>query len=152
MTSKPKPKEQSDEDQLAVYTHPDDKPGQAEARSALRPTVQAAVTLKEYDKNYGDLKLNHLISALVEQTEASNDGDLRRAEAMLTTQAHTLDAIFNNLARRAINSEYMNSLDTFLKLALRAQSQCRLFALLIKQFKQGINTHNKTNCKKHGAN
>ena len=44
---------------------------------------------------------------------------------MLTAQAHTLDAIFNNLSRRAINAEYMDSLDRYLKLALRAQSQCR---------------------------
>ena len=48
-----------------------------------------------------------------------------RAEAMLTTQAHTLDAIFNNLARRAINAEYMDNLEKYLRLGLRAQSQCR---------------------------
>ena len=122
------------------------------ARLALRPTVQAALTLKEYDKKFGDLKLPVLIEALLEQTKASNNGELSRAEAMMTTQAHTLDAIFNNLARRAINADYLNQVDTYLKLALRAQSQCRLFAFHIKQFKQGINTHNKTNCEKHGAN
>ncbi len=44
---------------------------------------------------------------------------------MLTARAHTLDTIFNNLARRAINAEYMDHLDRYLKLALRAQSQCR---------------------------
>ncbi len=44
---------------------------------------------------------------------------------MLAAQAHTLDAIFNNLARRAIRAEYMDHLDRYLKLALRAQSQCR---------------------------
>jgi hypothetical protein len=59
------------------------------------------------------------------QIEVANDGNLKRAEAMLTTQAHTLDAIFNNLARRAINAEYMDHLDRYLRLALRAQSQCR---------------------------
>ncbi len=94
-------------------------------RMVLRPTVQAAVTLKEYDKSFGALNLNGLIAALSEQTRASNDGDLSRAEAMLTTQAHTLDAIFNNLASRAIKAEYMNNLDTYLKMALRAQSQSR---------------------------
>jgi len=44
---------------------------------------------------------------------------------MLTAQVHTLDAIFNNMARRAINAEYMGSLESYLKLALRAQSQAR---------------------------
>lgn len=105
------------------------KPGEDEAMSiarlATRPTVQAAITLKEYGKGLGDLDLSALIEMLSEQTKAANEGKLGRAEAMLTTQAHTLDAIFNNLARRAINAEYMDNLDRYLKLALRAQSQCR---------------------------
>lgn len=105
------------------------KPGEDEgvvfARTVLRPTVQAAVTLKEYGKAYGDLDLSGLIDALTVQTKAASDGDMGRGEAMLATQAHTLDAIFNNLARRAINAEYMDNLDRYLKLALRAQSQCR---------------------------
>ena len=44
---------------------------------------------------------------------------------MLTAQAHTLDAIFNKLALLAINTKYMDELEPYLKLALRAQSQCR---------------------------
>jgi len=42
-------------------------------------------------------------------------------------QAHTLDALFNNLARRAAANigAYMNAADTYLRLALRAQAQCR---------------------------
>src|SRR5690606_12704096 len=46
---------------------------------------------------------------------------------MLIIQAHTLDAIFNNLARRsALNmGEYMGAAETYMKLALRAQNQCR---------------------------
>ncbi len=38
---------------------------------------------------------------------------------------NTLDSIFNSLVQRAINSEYLDHLDRYLKLALRAQSQCR---------------------------
>ena len=87
--------------------------------------VQAAVTLKEYGKAYGDLDLAGLMESLSAQTKATTEGDLTRAEAMLTAQTHTLDAVFNTLARRAINTEYMVDLDRYLKLALRAQSQCR---------------------------
>ena len=38
-----------------------------------------------------------------------------------------MDAIFNNLAQRAAMNmgEYLDATDTYLKLALRAQSQCR---------------------------
>jgi hypothetical protein len=125
MTSKKKPSKKRDPNAIIATGQPGEDEGLILARSALRPTVQAAVTLKEYDKNFGDLKLKGLIDALAEQTEASNEGDIGRAEAMMTAQAHTLDAIFNNLARRAINAEYMNNLDAYLKFALRAQSQCR---------------------------
>ena len=125
MTSKRKPSKKRDPNAIIAMGQPDEDDDLVTARSVLRPTVQAAVTLKAYDKSYGDLQLNGLIGALSEQTKASNNGELGRAEAMLTTQAHTLDAIFNNLAKRAINAEYMNNLDTYLKLALRAQSQSR---------------------------
>jgi hypothetical protein len=110
---------------IIALSAPDEDEATVFGRTVLRPTVQAAVTLQEYDKSYGDLDLNGLIAALTEQTKASNDGDLGRAEAMLTAQAHTLDAIFNNLARRAINAEYLNQFEQYLKLGLRAQSQCR---------------------------
>ena len=56
------------------------------------------------------------IDSLTEQTRASSKGDPKRAEAMLTAQAHTLDAIFNNLARQAINATHMNNLGCYLKL------------------------------------
>ena len=48
-----------------------------------------------------------------------------RAESILMSQAQLLDAIFNDLAQRAINAQGMNTLDRTLRLALRAQSQCR---------------------------
>jgi hypothetical protein len=111
--------------QITAAGRADDDDAVVIARTVLRPTVQAAVTLNEYNKSCGDLDLSGLIDSLMEQTTAINDGDLKRGEAMLTAQAHTLDAIFNNLARRAIKAEYLSQLDTYLKLALRAQSQSR---------------------------
>lgn len=50
---------------------------------------------------------------------------MERAEAMLLAQAHTLDSLFNNLARRAQNQQYLNQFETNLRLALKAQSQCK---------------------------
>jgi hypothetical protein len=40
-------------------------------------------------------------------------------------QAHSRDAIYNNFAQRAINVGYMNNLDRYLRLALKAQVHCR---------------------------
>ncbi len=97
----------------------------ASARTALRPSLQSALTIKEYVPHFGELDLVYLIDELRKQIGQSIDGNLERAEAMLTTQAHTLDAIFNDLARRAIHADYISALDSYLKLGLRAQSQCR---------------------------
>ncbi len=125
MVSKRKPAKKRDPNNITVPAIPNEDEAVSLARTVLRPTVQAAVTVKDYLKGFGELDLSGLVDGLSAQTKATTEGDLGRGEAMLTTQAHTLDAIFNNLARRAINAEYMDNLDRYLKLALRAQSQCR---------------------------
>ncbi len=80
-----------------------------------------------YNKEFGEMSINTLVADLGKLCELANNGDLSRAEALLTAQAHTLDAIFNNLGRRAaLNAgEYMGACETYLRLALKAQSQCR---------------------------
>jgi hypothetical protein len=93
--------------------------------ASLWPTVQAALTLGEYSKSFGDLALPTLVADLREQCDLAINGNLGRAEALLITQAHTLNAIFNDLARKATNSEYLNQLESNLRLALKAQGQCR---------------------------
>jgi len=125
MADKRKTAKKRNPNQIDSYAKPGEDQSVTIARAVLRPTVQAGITLKAYDNSFGDIDLNCLINALVEQSQASIDGDLNRAESMLTTQAHTLDAIFNNLAKRAITAEYMPNLETYLKLGLRAQSQSR---------------------------
>ena len=40
-------------------------------------------------------------------------------------QAQALQAIFMNLSRRSIKQEHMKNMETFLRLALKAQGQCR---------------------------
>ena len=97
------------------------------ARAVLRPTVQSASTLKMYEQKFGELGLTELVDALSEQTDMAVSGNSDGAVAMLTAQAHTLDAIFNNLAQRAALNlgEYLGTVEIYLKLAMRAQSQCR---------------------------
>ena len=125
MANKSKLAKKKDPNSIGVVFKPGEDEEAAIARAVIRPSVQAAVTLREYDKSFGDLDLAGMIDSLLEQITLSSSGDLKRAEAMLTAQAHTLDAIFNNLAQRAIRAEYMRNLECYLKLALRAQSQCR---------------------------
>lgn len=125
MTAKRKTTKTKNPDISDPTGSPDKDEAIALARTVTRPSVQAAITLQDYGRGFGDLDLSGLIDSLSEQIALSSDGDMQRAEAMLTAQAHTLDAIFNDLARRAIRAELMKNLDCYLKLALRAQSQCR---------------------------
>ncbi|MGH8468550.1 MAG: hypothetical protein ACREVY_06110 [Gammaproteobacteria bacterium] len=101
------------------------EPGAAVAQMLLRPGVQAAVTMKEYARGLDGAELMGLVEELADLSKAVQGGDLTRAETMLVTQAHTLDALFNSLARRAMKSGHMNIFDRYLRLALKAQSQCR---------------------------
>ncbi|CAM5185404.1 hypothetical protein CDEN61S_04139 [Castellaniella denitrificans] len=83
------------------------------------------VTAQAY-LNAGDkLELPDLVRDAAKAGKEVNGGNLAQAEQLLMSQAITLSAIFDNLAQRAIRSEYMKNLDTYLKLALRAQAQAR---------------------------
>ena len=100
----------------------------AMARAALRPTIGAAQTVVNFNVlGRGAVEIPALVDELARQCEQVNKGDLRRAEAMLVAQAHSLDALFNALVyRSAVNlGEYVDAAERFMRLALKAQSQCR---------------------------
>jgi hypothetical protein len=118
-------KKQGNPKELAVDQKSEETQAKAIARAALRPPVQAALSLIEYNKVFGELSLNDLVEQLDSQCHITNQGNLKRAEDILVTQAQTLDAIFNNLARRAARAEYVVQLEANLRLALKAQAQCR---------------------------
>lgn len=107
---------------------PDESEERAFARTALRPTVQAAIA--QYDvlqKHFAGVELNELVNELARQAKGAEKGDLGRMEAMLVAQAHTLDLLFNRLVQRGAAQivEYPQALETYLKLAFRAQGHCR---------------------------
>lgn len=110
---------------LRVMQQPTESPAEAVAHKSLRPTVQAALSLMEYNKNFGEMSVNTLVDDLAKECGLASDGDMTRAEALLVAPAHTLDAIFHKLARKASHCEYLNQFDANLRLALKAQNQCR---------------------------
>lgn len=66
-----------------------------------------------------------LIRLLKDRGEAVNHGDLSHAEAMLAAQATGLQTLFVRLSERAMEQSHMPNIEGFMRLALRAQSQCR---------------------------
>lgn len=76
---------------------------------------------------WGELSLGDVLDSLNKHAGKIKGGDLSRVEAMLGGQAAALNTMFAELARRgAVNmGEYIGAAETYLKLALKAQSQCR---------------------------
>ncbi|MDT8383928.1 MAG: hypothetical protein RRB22_05895 [Gammaproteobacteria bacterium] len=66
-----------------------------------------------------------LLGTLRDQATAVNLGDLAQAEAMLMNQATALQSLFCRLAGRAMGNDTITPFEANMRMALRAQSQCR---------------------------
>ena len=113
---------------LVLTKKPDETVDKAKARAVLQPGLHGAITIRELNKaSMGELDLCELVSALAEQSKEVSGGNLVRAEAMLMTQASTLDTLFHTLTRRSMMNmgEYMGAAETYMRLALKAQAQAR---------------------------
>lgn len=75
--------------------------------------------------NWDSIDVPALMDQLRDQAEAVNRGDLAQAEGMLINQASALQAVFVRLSERAMEQTHMPNLESFMRMALRAQSQCR---------------------------
>ena len=73
-----------------------------------------------------DFSIDGLRGALAEQVDRMSSGDLSRAENMLLCQSHTLDFLFSELAQQAHCQQQMPNYEAFMRMALKAQNQCRM--------------------------
>ena len=62
---------------------------------------------------------------LREQAMAVSGGDMTQVEAMLMNQATALQSLFARLAERGMGCDYAPAFEANMRMALRAQSQCR---------------------------
>lgn len=106
----------------------DPEKSEALARMALRPSVNAAAVMVCYGKPLGIEQddIGALMDRLADDVKDVWAGDMKQAEAMLFGQANALQAIFMSLARRAQSQEYLKQWEAYLRMALKAQNQCRM--------------------------
>jgi hypothetical protein len=109
---------------------------EAMACLCLDPAMSAAPTIRQITGNT-NIELHGLVNELQAQVQAVNAGDMSRAEGMLVAQAHTLDGIFHALTMRAKSNmgEYLETMELYLRLALKAQTQCRATLETLGQLK-----------------
>lgn len=103
------------------------------AKTLMRPEVGAASAIEQWQRDTHDV--NALASELSAQVEAVNRGDMRRPEGMLVAQAHTLHDVFNILLRRATTQQYLSQWETYMRMAMKAQSQCRMTLETLSEMK-----------------
>ena len=108
--------------QVIVPRHNDEDPDEAIAKILTTPEVGAAGTIRGLNDIHD---VNALTKILSQQTADVIGGNMTRPESILLSQAHTLDALFNSLVMKGLNQSHMPHYESFLRLAYKAQSQCR---------------------------
>ena len=121
MTVKKKPPVKN-KTSVIVDAGKDEDQDEAVAKTLIRPEVQASLTIQ---KLHPINDVNALTKILGQQTADVIDGSMVRPEAMLLCQAHTLDALFNSLIMKGLDQTHTPHYEVFMKLAFKAQSQCR---------------------------
>ena len=124
MAAKKKPAAAPPKNRLTVNVHVEkgEDVDRAIGRTYLSPEVNAGLNMSAWN---GELSVDGIRRALSEQINEVTGGSMARPEAMLLSQAHVLDSLFNVLAAKAQNQTYIPNLETFLRLGLKAQAQCR---------------------------
>ena len=93
---------------------------------SAKPGMKGAMTTHLYTSNLPEIDSLALVGRVQQLTEDTVAGDLGKM-AMLAAQAIALDAIFHRLAGQAHQNigQHASAVDTYLRLGLKAQAQCR---------------------------
>nr|WP_315482162.1 hypothetical protein [uncultured Undibacterium sp.] len=126
--SKTEPRTKKDPNALAIKTDDAKSRERLMAEVSLSSEAINAKTAKSFSKGaFGEIDLTETVGVMRELTKQVNNGSLTELENTLTAQATTLNVIFNALAQRAALNmgEHMGACETYLRMALKAQAQCR---------------------------
>ena len=85
----------------------------------------AAALIPRYITGNDGVDSGDVLIELQKAGDEVNTGNLNRMERVLVNQALTLDVMFNDLAQRAKNQDYLSSMETLFRLALKCQAQSR---------------------------
>lgn len=98
------------------------------SKLATSPELAAyrAINASETKSGFGEhIDVPTLLEQLRDQAATANRGDLSQAEAMLMNQATALQSLFARLAERGMGCDHAPAFEANMRMALRAQSQCR---------------------------
>ena len=130
MATKKKPTEPSasaERNVMQIESDPKQRE-QSFANVTVEGLASNAVMLRSFSATVlGDIGITEAMKALRSTVKAVNGGDLSVAETILVGQASALNVMFAELARRAAANmgTHLPATEAYMRLALKAQAQCR---------------------------
>jgi hypothetical protein len=114
---------------MDVPLHKGESVERAFARVVIQPENKAGAIVAGLGKSFfGETSVPETAKLLREQVKEVQAGDMKAADAMLVAQTASLDALFGWLVQRATENAsagYLQASETYMRLALKAQSQAR---------------------------
>ena len=107
---------------------PLDQLRRAMTQGLVGPHLAATRVIRAAEKTSGfgdDIDIAELGSCLQNQIQAVNRGDMKQIEAMLMSQAIGLQTLSARLIERAMAHDQIPGFEVNMRMALRAQNQCR---------------------------
>lgn len=103
------------------------------ANACTSGVISAAYTIKQI---YNEIpEVTAVAAALSKQVDKMLEGDTRRIEDTLMTQAQTLNALFHQMTRQMASSELLVHMQAYADIALKAQNQCRQTLAVLAELK-----------------
>lgn len=110
---------------------PDDSEAEIARKATVLYTSNEMAALRvmrgadRQSRYWENIDVPSLMDQLRDQADTINRGDLSHAEAMLMNHATALQSLFARLAERGMSCEHLTGFEANMRMALRAQSQCR---------------------------
>jgi hypothetical protein len=110
---------------VQVYQRDGETDEQALARTFIDPALTAALLMIRFPPGGFDLEIGATATAINMAVAQVKAGDLSDVEAMLVSQSKALQAMFIWLAKKATEQTNLTAYQSFMQMALKAQSNSR---------------------------
>lgn len=110
---------------IQVYQRDGETDEQALARTFIDPALTAALLMIRFPPGGFDLEIGATATAINMAVAQVKAGDLSDVEAMLVSQSKALQAMFIWLAKKATEQTNLTAYQSFMQMALKAQSNSR---------------------------
>jgi hypothetical protein len=93
------------------------------------------LVIAEFGDHFGEFNVGELAARLKDGMNDVSNNNLSSCEAMLYCQAHVLHAIFLDALLQVKKHEWFSTSEAYMRMALKAQSQCRATVETLAQIK-----------------